>query len=129
MSALTTKVQNASLYTGAVLLTTFWNVAGALGAPPNFGPIPSETGGPDPGSNPTATIRATVLRVLAVVLNYLALVAVIFIVVAGIRLIVSQGDDTAKDKAKKTILYVAIGLIVILVARVLVQFISTIFQQ
>ena len=128
MSTLTTSVRNASLYAGAAIFTMFWSVTSALGTGPNFGDIPIETGGPDPGSNPTATIRSVVLHILGIVLNYLALVAVIFIVVAGIRLIVSQGDDTAKDKAKKTILYVAIGLIVILLARVAVQFISTIFQ-
>ena len=128
MSTLTLKVRNASLYTGAAMLTMFWSAANVLGAPANFGPIPSETGGPDPGNNPTVTIRGVVLHILTIVLNYLALIAVVFIVVAGIRLIVSSGEDSAKDKAKKTILYVAIGLIVILLARVGVQFISTIFQ-
>ncbi len=34
----------------------------------------------------------------------------------------SGGEDAAKDKAKKMILYVAIGLVIILFCRVLVSF-------
>ncbi len=67
-------------------------------------------------------IRDVVLRMLQFVLDFLALAAVVFIVIAGIRLIVSQGGDEQKDKAKKTILFVIIGLLVILFARVIVGF-------
>ena len=70
----------------------------------------------------TAGIRSAVVKMLTLVLNFLALLAIIFIVVAGIRLIVSQGEDEQKDKAKKTILYVIVGLIIILFARVIVGF-------
>ncbi len=67
-------------------------------------------------------VRDVILRVLSFVLDFMALAAVIFIVIAGIRLIVSQGGDEQKDKAKKTILFVIIGLLVILFARVIVGF-------
>ncbi len=67
-------------------------------------------------------IRDIILRALQFVLDFLALAAVIFIIVAGIRLIFSQGADEQKDKAKKTILFVIIGLLVILFARVIVGF-------
>jgi hypothetical protein len=67
-------------------------------------------------------IRDIILRALQFVLDFLALAAVIFIVIAGIRLLVSQGSDEQKDKAKKTILFVIIGLMVILFARVIVGF-------
>ena len=70
-------------------------------------------------------IRSIILKVLTFVLNFLALLAVIFIIIAGIRLIVSQGEDEAKEKAKKTILYVIIGLVVILFARVIVSLFTT----
>lgn len=84
------------------------------------GPIP-EIPGTAEGAD-EATIRETILNALIFVLNFLALLAVIFIIVAGIRLIVSQGEEESKDKAKKTILYVIIGLLVILFARVIVGF-------
>jgi type IV secretory pathway VirB2 component (pilin) len=82
------------------------------------GSVP-DIGTPNPGGG---DIRTAILNVLKFVLTFLALLAIIFIVVAGIRLIVSQGEEEQKEKAKKTILYVIIGLIVILFARVIVGF-------
>ena len=67
-------------------------------------------------------IRGVIVDLLRFVLTFLALAAVVFIVIAGIRLIVSGGSDDQKDKAKKTILYVIIGLLIILFARVIVGF-------
>lgn len=89
---------------------------------PIGGDLP-DIGGVDPGtSGNTESIRKVIISVLTTILNFLALLAVIFIVIAGIRLIVSQGEEEQKEKAKKTILYVIIGLIVILFARVIVSF-------
>src|SRR3989338_5515665 len=65
-------------------------------------------------------LREVILRVLLFVLNFLALAAVVVIVIAGIYLIVGQGSEESKDKAKKMIFYVIIGLLVILFARVIV---------
>ena len=99
----------------------------AFAAAPNqvaaqiFGPVP-DIGGV--GSGGTDAVRQGILDVLEIVLAFMALIAVIFIVVAGIRLVVSQGEETEKDKAKKTILYVVIGLIVILIAQAVVSFIN-----
>ncbi|TSC58263.1 MAG: conserved membrane protein of unknown function [Candidatus Peregrinibacteria bacterium Greene0416_19] len=73
-------------------------------------------------------IRPTILKILNTVLSFLALLAVIFIIVAGIRLIVSQGEDDQKDKAKKTIIYVAVGLIVVLIAKVIVTYVIDTFK-
>ena len=87
------------------------------------GPIPAIPG--TVNGNSTQGVRDAIVNALKVVLNFLALIAVVFVVVAGIRLIVSQGEDEAKDKAKKTILYVIIGLIVVLFARVIVGFFTT----
>ncbi|MBT3293474.1 hypothetical protein HN512_02360 [Candidatus Peregrinibacteria bacterium] len=70
------------------------------------------------GSN---DLRTTVINIIKEVLSYMALIAVVVIVIAGIRLVVSQGEDEPKEKAKKTIMYTVIGLIIILFARVLVQ--------
>lgn len=91
------------------------------GAPKLFSGIP-DIGGID--ATTTEAVRASVLDVLHTVLSFLALIAVIVIVIAGIRLILSQGEETAKDNAKKTIFYVIIGLVVILLAQAIVGFIS-----
>jgi len=86
-----------------------------------FGEVP-DIGGVDGGSE--SAVRQGILDILTVVLNFMALIAVIFIVIAGIRLVVSQGEEQEKDKAKKTILYVIIGLVVILIAQAIVSFIA-----
>lgn len=80
---------------------------------------------PEVGGLPDATDpRAVIIKILSAVLNFLALIAVVVIVVAGIRLIVSQGEDEAKDKAKKTIFYALAGLVVVLFARVIVSLVT-----
>lgn len=86
--------------------------------------------GPDPDIDglPSAAdengVRDVITNILTAVLNFLALVAVVIIVIAGIRLIVSQGEDEAKDKAKKTIFYALGGLIIVLFARVIVSIVT-----
>ncbi len=66
-------------------------------------------------------IRALIIKALDYVLNFLALAGVIAVVVAGIYLIVSNGDEENKEKAKKIIIYVIVGLIIVLMAKVIVQ--------
>lgn len=91
------------------------------------GPVPDIAG--TPGATDKEGIRDVIITVLEFVLDFLALAAVIFIVIAGIRLIVSGGSDTQKDAAKKTILYVVIGLLVILFARVIVGFFTDVIPN
>jgi type IV secretory pathway VirB2 component (pilin) len=72
---------------------------------------------------PQAGIREIVLRYLLAVLNFLALAAVIVVIAAGLFLVLGGGSDTAKDRAKKIVIYVIVGLIVIFFARAIVGFI------
>jgi type IV secretory pathway VirB2 component (pilin) len=88
-----------------------------------FGPVP-DIGGVS--ATDTLAIRESVLSVLDVVLGFMALIAVIVVVIAGIRLVISQGEEQEKDKAKKTIFYAIIGLIIILFAQAIVGFIQDI---
>ena len=68
------------------------------------------------------TLRNVILTLLYQVLNFLALAAVVVIIIAGLILIFSFGEDSKKDTAKKTIIYTIIGLLVILLARAVVSF-------
>jgi len=72
-------------------------------------------------------ITDAIVAILVIVLNFVLLLAVVFVVVAGIRLIVSGGDEGEKDKAKKTIIYVIVGIVVVLLARVIVSFVAELF--
>lgn len=89
---------------------------GFAGPDPNLAGIPG-TSGPE-------GVRDTITNILAAILNFLALIAVVVIVIAGIRLIVSQGEDEQKDKAKKTIFYALGGLVIVLFARVIVSLVT-----
>ncbi|MDO8468345.1 MAG: hypothetical protein Q7S29_01140 [Candidatus Peribacter sp.] len=68
------------------------------------------------------SLRTTIANIVNKILTYVALVAVIMIIIAGLYLILSLGNDSAKDTAKKIVLYTVIGLIIILIAKVLVMF-------
>ena len=56
--------------------------------------------------------------------NILALVAVVVIVIAGIRLVVAGSDEQQRDKAKNMVLYAIIGLVVIILASAIVGFVA-----
>jgi hypothetical protein len=73
---------------------------------------------PNPGNG---DLRVAVLNLIKTVLSYLALIAVVYIIYAGIRLMVSRGNEEAVSEGRKTIIYVLVGLIVIIFARFLVS--------
>jgi hypothetical protein len=68
------------------------------------------------------TPREIILSFLYAVLYYVALLGVCMIVIAGILLLVSMGNDTMKDRAKRIIWYTVIGLVIIICARLIVGF-------
>lgn len=79
------------------------------------------------GINSTSDIKTLILTIIAFLLDIVLLLAVLAIIVAGIYLIVSNGDEAQKDKAKKIIFYAIAGIILILFARVIVMFVNNIF--
>jgi len=62
-------------------------------------------------------------RITDILLFLVGAVAVIMLIVGGIRYIVSGGDQSQVTAAKNTILYAIIGIIVALLAYALVQFV------
>lgn len=80
------------------------------------------------GSNPdiggSDDIEGTVTDIVKAFLNLMALIAVVIIVIAGVRMVISQGEQEAVEKSKKTILFAILGLVVILLARAIVQFVA-----
>lgn len=65
-------------------------------------------------------IRATIISIVDNVLNFLGLIAVVAIIIAGLYLIFSFGNDEGKDKAKNIVIYTVAGLILILLAKLIV---------
>jgi len=62
-------------------------------------------------------------RIVNILLFVIGAVAVIMIIVGGIRYVVSGGDSSAVTGAKNTILYAVIGLVVAAMAFAIVNFV------
>lgn len=75
---------------------------------------------PDAGNT---DLMSTINTVINVVLGIVALIAVIMIIIGGISFITSQGDSAKVTKAKNTVLYGVIGLVVALLAFAIVNFV------
>lgn len=73
------------------------------------------------------SITDIVLLIIQFILDIVLVLAVLAVVIAGVYLITSGGDEGQKDKAKNIIFYAAIGIVVILLARVIVVFVNSIF--
>lgn len=71
----------------------------------------------------TGDFRSSLVEILNGVLSILAVVAVIVIVVGGARYMTSTGDAAKLKKARDTILYAAIGLVICGLAAVIVNFV------
>lgn len=66
---------------------------------------------------------SAVINIVNIFLILAALVAAVFLVIGGVRYIASQGNDDEVQKAKNTILYAIIGLIVIGLSAAIVNFV------
>lgn len=71
-------------------------------------------------------IRSTLTNILNNVISYMGLAAVIIIVIAGVLLVVGVGTEESRERAQKIVLYTVAGIIVILIAGALVNFIANI---
>jgi cytochrome bd-type quinol oxidase subunit 2 len=66
------------------------------------------------------TIVTTIINVISLVVG---VVSVIMIIVGGLRYITSNGDSGNVTNAKNTILYAIIGLVIVALAQLIVQFV------
>ncbi|PIZ00399.1 hypothetical protein COY62_02755, partial [bacterium (Candidatus Howlettbacteria) CG_4_10_14_0_8_um_filter_40_9] len=57
------------------------------------------------------------------ILLFAAAIAVLFLIIGGIKYIVSQGNEKAVESSKHTILYAVIGLLIIILSFVIVRFV------
>jgi len=73
-------------------------------------------------SNATSKINDIVHTVINLLSAIVGIVAVVMIIIGGLRYITSGGNDTGVTSAKNTILYAIIGLIIVALAQVLVRF-------
>jgi len=70
----------------------------------------------------TAGLITTVIRIINALLVLAAIAAIVFVIIGGVRYITAQGDEDAVAQAKNTVIYAIIGIIVIILAAVIVNF-------
>lgn len=70
-------------------------------------------------------LMETLQLIINVVVGIVGFVAVVMIIMGGISFVTSQGDSSKVAKARNTILYGVVGLIVVLLAFAIVNFVLT----
>lgn len=67
--------------------------------------------------------EASFSAVLQLIFGLLGAIALLVIVIAGLRYVISQGDPQATAKAKNTIIYALVGLVIAVAAFSIVSFV------
>ena len=102
------------------LTRTASGVAAALAA----APIALAQQGPDTGIDlpgKSRTFRQVIVSILNYVLTFVGLIAVAMLIYGGFLYLTSAGSETITKKAKSTILYAVVGIVVIALSFVIVN--------
>lgn len=87
-------------------------------------PVESGTSGTCSTGLPVVGASSNELQaVLKVVFGIIAAISVLIIVIGGLRFVLSQGNPENVAKARETIIYAVVGLVISLLAEVIVSFI------
>lgn len=84
-------------------------------------------GGGIAGLSTSTSVSELILKIITFLLDIALLLAVLAIIIAGLYLITSNGDEGQKDKAKKIIFYALLGIVLILFSRAIVMLVNSIF--
>ena len=71
------------------------------------------------------SIDTTFSKVTQVLLVVIGIASVIVIIIAGLRMVISQGDPKAFESARNTILYAIIGIVIALLSYAIINFVLT----
>ena len=69
------------------------------------------------------TVNGTISLALNIFSAVVGIIAVVMIIVGGVKYITSQGESANITSAKNTILYALVGLVVVALAQVIVRFV------
>ncbi len=69
------------------------------------------------------TLIGAIQTIVNILLTIVGIIAAVMLIIGGIRYVTSQGESEQTEKAKNTILYALIGLIVIGLSAVIVNFV------
>lgn len=71
----------------------------------------------------TGTLIQAITNIVNALLALAAVIAAIFVIIGGVRYVTSQGDEDASEQAKGTVLYAIVGIIIIALSAVIVNYI------
>ncbi len=71
----------------------------------------------------SGSLVGAITTIVNIMLMIVGVIAAVMLVLGGVRYIISQGDEDQTEQAKNTILYALIGLIVIGLSAVVVNFV------
>jgi putative exporter of polyketide antibiotics len=81
------------------------------------------------GSSDKTTLGTRIKTIVNMILYILGAIAVIMIVIGGVKYTTSNGDSSAISSAKNTILYAVVGLVVAILAYAIVNFVLDSFAK
>ena len=77
------------------------------------------------GANPGNSINKTINNAIDIISVAVGAAAVIMLMVGGFRYITSAGNQESVKGAKNTIIYALVGLVIVALAQIIVQFVLT----
>lgn len=75
------------------------------------------------GTDSTTKLNSIVSTVINIFSIVVGIIAVIFIIIGGIKYVTSGGEATNITSAKNTIMYALVGLVVVALAQILVKYV------
>lgn len=81
------------------------------------------TGGNCVTGTGTSSLNTTVSNAIDIFSLIVGIIAIIMIIIGGLKYVTSQGDSSQVSSAKNTIIYAVVGLIVVALAQVIVRFV------
>lgn len=80
------------------------------------------TNGCDPSTS-GPTVNSAIVTVINLMFVVVGVVAVIMVIIGGLKYVMSSGDSNSISSAKNTVLYAIIGLIIVGLAQIIVKFV------
>ena len=74
-------------------------------------------------NNAPKTLQDTIATVINILSAAVGIIAVIMIIIGGLRYVTSAGNPEGAKNARNTILYAVIGLVVVALAQIIVHFV------
>lgn len=101
-------------------------IGGTCPTSPAGVPIPCENRfpGSGPAGGRAGTVSALALAILNILLSFVGILAVLFIIIGGIRYIIAHGNEEQAESAKQTIYHAIIGLVIVILSFAIIRAIA-----